>query len=240
MKNPKNLFYRSRSAKARKIQFQLKRSSMASQVYLKIGLKDGLEVVVPRRFNFRRIWNILREKEQWILKNLRKIAQLRAHAAKNSFKHGAKIEILGKTKLISFALNEDGTQRVIENSRQIIIHVPKKALAKKLLQEHLRKKTHQFFTHRTARLASRLGLTFNKISVRAQKTRWGSCSRAKNLSFNWRLILTPPKVADYIIIHELCHTVHHNHSKRFYALVEEHCPDYKERRAYLRDVHFLI
>ena len=77
-------------------------------------------------------------------------------------------------------------------------------------------------------------LTYAKISIRNQKSRWGSCSQTGNLSFNYRIILLPPHLADYVIVHELCHLQEKNHGKRFWALVAETVLDCKERRKELR------
>lgn len=91
-----------------------------------------------------------------------------------------------------------------------------------------------YFEKRVAELADLMSVRYGKITVRGQKSRWGSCSRNNNLNFNWRLIFMPIAVIEYVIIHELAHTVHHNHSQRFYALVERFCPDYKNLRKILR------
>ncbi len=80
-------------------------------------------------------------------------------------------------------------------------------------------------------------LEFNRISIRNQKTRWGSCSKRGNLNFNYRLIFLPPKIADYIIVHELCHLQELNHSSRFWNLVAKTIPNYKELRIALRKVN---
>lgn len=76
---------------------------------------------------------------------------------------------------------------------------------------------------------------YHNITIRDQKTRWGSCSSRGNLSFNWRLMLAPPAVLDYVVVHELCHLEHMNHSKDFWQCVESILPDYKERRKWLKE-----
>ena len=84
--------------------------------------------------------------------------------------------------------------------------------------------------------AARLGVSFGRVSIRAQKTRWGSCSSEGNLNFNCLLILLPPEIRDYVVVHELCHRMEMNHSPRFWALVEQVLPDYRERKRLLREL----
>jgi predicted metal-dependent hydrolase len=81
--------------------------------------------------------------------------------------------------------------------------------------------------------AAALGVSFNRIAVRDQRTRWGSCSTAGTLSFNWRLALAPAGVLDYIVVHEVCHLREHNHSRRFWALVAERRPEYRVHMGWL-------
>ena len=83
--------------------------------------------------------------------------------------------------------------------------------------------------------AERMGVTYGRITIRNQRTRWGSCSAKGNLNFNCLLMLCPQKVRDYVVIHELCHRKHLNHSADFWAEVEKNCPDYRIHRKWLKD-----
>ena len=83
--------------------------------------------------------------------------------------------------------------------------------------------------------AERIGVEYRRIRIGGQRTRWGSCSSRGTLSFNWRLVLAPPEVLDYVVVHELCHLRVPNHSGQFWALVERHRPHWRRQRAWLRD-----
>ena len=91
-----------------------------------------------------------------------------------------------------------------------------------------------FFPERVRTFAERIGVTFGKVTIRCQKTRWGSCSAAGNLNFNCLLMLTPLQVCDYVIIHELCHRLEMNHSARFWAEVAYVMPDWRESHTWLK------
>ncbi len=103
------------------------------------------------------------------------------------------------------------------------------------LEAPYRQAAKEYIPKRVAYYAELLDVTYATISIRDQKTRWGSCSSKGNLSFSWRLILAPPKVLDYVVVHELCHRKEMNHSPRFWALVESIIPDYKIHRKWLKE-----
>ena len=92
----------------------------------------------------------------------------------------------------------------------------------------------QFVPQRAAYFAPKIGVTYGRITIRAQRTRWGSCSAKGNLNFNCLLMLTPPEVLDYIVVHELCHRKEMNHSPKFWAEVEKILPNYKEQKHWLK------
>ena len=93
----------------------------------------------------------------------------------------------------------------------------------------------EWFPGRVAHYAPLVGVSYGRITVRNQKTRWGSCSAAGNLNFNCLLMMAPPEIRDYVVVHELCHRKELNHSARFWAEVERVLPDYKKRRKWLKD-----
>lgn len=102
-------------------------------------------------------------------------------------------------------------------------------------QQELRRRARETIPARVEFFAGRLGVSYGRISYRFQRTRWGSCSAKGGLSFNCLLLLCPPEVLDYVVVHELCHRRHMDHSARFWAEVALTLPDYNSRRAWLRE-----
>ena len=98
----------------------------------------------------------------------------------------------------------------------------------------LKKEARERLTELTEYWAGRMGISYGRISIRGQKTRWGSCSSKGNLNYNYLLVLCPDEVAEYVVIHELCHRIHMNHSKRFWEKIEEFCPNYRQARKWLK------
>ena len=122
--------------------------------------------------------------------------------------------------------------RKSEARREALAAIPK------LSEEELRalqRRGRQVFPARCALYAPLLGVDFGRISVRRQRSKWGSCSAKGNLNFNCLLLLAPERVLDYVVVHELCHRCEMNHSQRFWALVSSLCPDCAESRRWLRE-----
>ena len=101
--------------------------------------------------------------------------------------------------------------------------------------KELADKALRYIPERVAYFAQVVGVTYGRITIRNQKKRWGSCSSKGNLNFNCLLMLTPPEVIDYVVVHELCHRKEMNHSKAFWNEVEKVCPNYKESVRWLKE-----
>lgn len=93
----------------------------------------------------------------------------------------------------------------------------------------------KIFKRKTAAYAKKMSVTYGRITIREQKTRWGSCSSKGNLNFNWKLVLLAPELLDYVVVHELAHRREMNHSKNFWKIVEAELSDYRERRRRLKE-----
>ena len=106
---------------------------------------------------------------------------------------------------------------------------------KSLLVSWYRRHAELRLAEKTERWARIVGVIPNSVSVRDYKSRWGSCSTKGDVTYNWRIILAPHRIVDYVVIHELCHMLEHNHSPRYWKQVERHVPDWKERRDWLRN-----
>ncbi len=102
-------------------------------------------------------------------------------------------------------------------------------------EKRYREKARLLITERVNHYIRFTGESYTSLTIRDQKSRWGSCSSRKTLSFNYRLIFAPSKVLDYVVVHEICHLTHMNHSKDFWGLVAEVMPDYKIHKKWLRD-----
>ncbi len=174
---------------------------------LAIQINPDLSVTVraPIYASQREIERILKEKEGWIQKHIEKI---REQEAKRKEMYGEKGES-GESVERDYLSNEE----IQELALKALEYIPK----------------------RVSYFAKQIGIAYGKITIRNQKTRWGSCSSKGNLNFNCLLMLTPPKVIDYVIVHELCHRKEMNHSKAFWAEIEKVLPDYKEQMKWLKE-----
>ena len=125
----------------------------------------------------------------------------------------------------------------IEKKFQYFDKLPKK---RRFSREHYlknRETARKIMKNKVDKYSKELGLAYQKISIRDQKTRWGSCSKQGNLNFNYKIILLPEHLQDYIIIHELCHLQELNHSKKFWNLVSTICPEHKNYRRELKNTN---
>ena len=192
-----------------------------------------VNVVIPHGFPLSKVPGILKSRAKWLLSRLERLIHVQAMAP-ISIKNGDTVPYLGKElKLVLLEKQPDSNVSLTDN--KLTVSVDSQFTTERLLEDWYRAQAEKYLENKAQDISAGLGLSFTRLCIRGQKTRWGSCSRRGNLSLNWKLMMAPEPVIDYVIIHELCHLKQMNHSKRFWKLVEKFCPDFRSYRKWLKD-----
>jgi predicted metal-dependent hydrolase len=208
----------------RRIPVEIKRSSRASRLKLRIDRQSGVILVLPLRASNREGVAFLKRELSWVAKKVKNIPETVA------FSPGSTIPILGTPhevvhvpELRGFVWPEDG--RIFVTGREE--HVPRR------IKDWIKKAAKQEITPRVLDYTKKIDVGHVGITIRDQKTRWGSCSSGGRLNFSWRLFLMPEYVLDYVVAHEVAHLRHMNHSSQFWNLVNDINPDVKAAKKWL-------
>jgi predicted metal-dependent hydrolase len=205
--------------------YRVRRSDRARRVRVSVDAQGGVEVVLPRRSPERAAAAAVVELRPWIERRLADARAVRDAVAAR----GAAVPYLG-TEL---ALRpEPGRTRV--HRRGDVLLVPGDDRAPAAIERWYRRAAHREIAPRLDGAVAALDARYVKLTIRNQRTRWGSCSTTGAMSFNWRLLLAPEPVLDYVVWHEACHLLVMDHSPDFWALVRRHCPGYENHRRWLR------
>jgi predicted metal-dependent hydrolase len=225
-------------------QVKLVREAFRRRISMSIQLNDEIRVLVSRSTRKTEILQFLEFQKGWIENRLEKNSQLRSRYLKKTYTAGELFLYLGRQHQLELVMTEKAYGRISIDARLLKVEIPilrKPNLNGPLaelavpLRNFYRHQGRQRIEARTKVFSEKMSLFPKELSFRSQKTRWGSCSANGNLSFNWRLIVAPAEVIDYVIVHELAHLRHHNHSQNFWNLVASILPNYRELRKWLRD-----
>jgi len=193
---------------------------------LQISRGSNLELVLPRGYELSDAERFINQKADWISKHFRP----EEAGEENYLLLGREIRIIQVYELFT----KQHKLSFVKNELRIISPAGSRINLNKLYNIWLRNFAKRYLPGRAYELADKYGFKVNNISVRNQKTRWGSCSAKKNLSFNVNLVQYKKEIIDYVIVHELCHLKEMNHSKEFWQQVEKFCPNYKVYRKELK------
>lgn len=218
----------------RNITYTLKQSRRIRGIRLEIRAGSGLTVVVPVNYKYDQIQQILDEKTSWILKHLPAGRPRQIPLFKKEVDHGEKIPYLGQDVRVIISSGPDNTAGVELKGQSIYIHMKarQKSIAR-VLEKWYRMQAEVIFRQKAQKFSVFMDLRYKEILIRGQKTRWGSCSHTGNLTLNWKLMLAPEPVIDYVIMHELAHLKHMNHSRRFWEYLSRFCPQWRQHRQWL-------
>jgi predicted metal-dependent hydrolase len=218
------------------ISYVIKRSARAKYVRLEVRPETGLTVVIPRSYGSGHVPDLLRAKGNWISSKLADYGHVQPLSAERELRSGDTIPYLGRyLKVVKRQDHRKADGVKLEKDRLVVSLKSEGSRSNSVLERWYRMQAGTLIKERVDKLSSRLGLTYNRLIIRGQKTRWASCSHKGNLSFNWRLVMVAKPVIDYVIIHELTHLKEMNHTKRFWKRVAEHCPRWREHRKWLKE-----
>ena len=222
--------------------YQVRESQRARRIRLEVSSRDGLLVIVPRGTGRRHVTSLLEEKHDWIERAFRRVRERAAQ-------HAARPRVELPERLSLCAVDEEWTieYRPAEGARRVAIaesaanrlvahcDVAQPWICRALLRHWLNRKAHRCLIPWLERVSCEIGFVFAGVRIRAQRTRWGSCSRRGRISLNERLLFLPAPLVEYVLHHELCHTVHLNHGPAFWELLKNRLPECRRRQKELRD-----
>ncbi len=226
--------------------YQIRRSTRAKRARIIVSV-DKVEVVVPLHMSVKQVQQFVQEKQEWVStarsKVMAHVANI-AGFAPDSYRQGAMIPFQGEKYPLQIKLT-DNQQITIEFNSEFVANVPD-SLSKKLtaveLSQQIRlalmtwmgRVADQQVRKYTRKYQTLYQLQARSVSVKTQKSRWGSCGIHNDIYLNWLLVLAPAAVFEYVVIHEICHLQHRNHSAEFWGLVAKHCPEYHKQRQWLK------
>ncbi len=202
----------------------------SSRKTLSVSIDSFGRVIVraPLRVSERYIQDFLREKEGWIRQ---KQAQKSAFAVALPPEHldGYTFPLLGKScKIVLYA-----EKKIAYDGDADTLYLPKDRARERLVQ-WLKGNAKRILTAETARWAARMGVTYQSVGISSAKTRWGTCTADNRIRYTFRLLYLPKEIIEYVIVHELAHTLHKNHGRAFWGTVERYEPHWKDKRKFLR------
>ncbi|HUY58823.1 MAG TPA: SprT family zinc-dependent metalloprotease [Solirubrobacteraceae bacterium] len=205
--------------------YLVRRSDRARRVRVTVDRGGNVEVVLPRRLPQCAAQEAVVELRPWIERRLAEVGRQRAAV----LARGDTVPYLGASLAV---VGEAGRTRVTRRRDTLV--VPEGLKRQAALERWYRRMAREEIRTRLDRACAEAQLSYMRLTIRDQRTRWGSCSRAGAMSFNWRLLLAPEAVLDYVIWHEVCHLEVMDHSPRFWALVARRCPEHREHAAWLK------
>ena len=202
--------------------YQIKRSKRISGLKIEINQQGEIIATAPQLLPEFMIKKMIESKTDWIEKTLKKIRKQQINVNPNE------IIIFDKKYQIKINDEADKTDIKVWGDKLLVDNLSKKTKKQttEQIERFLKNTATKYLVQRTKTISQKMGIDYGRVSIRQQKSRWGSCSSQGNLNFNWRLVHYSPEVIDYVIIHELAHRKELNHSKRFWDIVRKYDPEY--------------
>lgn len=213
------------------VEYTVRESTEASEPRIDVGIHE-IRVVVPAGESVDPE-TLLSENAGWVLEKKEKFDDYRRSAPTRTFEEGRAFPFLGEDHQVTLA--DTAASEVGEGEFRLSAERVTAASIRSELETLYRRAAREHLTDRVERFAERMDVEPGKVEFRNQRTRWGSCSTNRTISLNWRLIMAPPEVIDYVVVHELAHLRVEKHTRRFWTLVREQVPSYSDCVRWLED-----
>ena len=220
--------------------YTVKESPRAKHVRLRLSLQDGLVVVVPRGFDQRLLPAVLAQEARWLERAWERLQAAQGQvepAARGELPATIHLRALGEEWTVEYrATASPHVSALARPGHKLLVlgHIADRQACFAALRRWLSRKAHQHLEPWLARLGREGGFQWSRVLIKSQRTRWGSCSTRHTITLSLKLLFLPPELVRYVLLHELCHTVQPNHSRRFWALLQRHDTAWSSRRKELR------
>ena len=227
------------------VPYFLKRVPRRRHVHILVNDQGTLEVRAPWRFSLPKARDVLRENAGWVCETLEAVRERLAQRPRlvtgtrlPLLDGSLRLDVRPQAQIDMFECARSWRGRA--ERRGTILRISATSLGedelRALIERWYRREAATHLSARVEHFSPRLGVQPSRVTIRGQRSRWGSCSGKGTVSLNWRLMMVPGALADYVVVHELCHLKHMNHSPRFWAMVGDVIPDYRKHR---RDLNAL-
>lgn len=211
------------------VEYDVRWSSDATKPRIDVDI-CGVTVVVPDAADVQPT-EFLRENAAWVVEKQRDFERHRERIPDRTFEAGETFPLLGTER--ELVIEPARSHTITDDEIRLRKSTVEQSTVKQVLENVYRREARDHFTDRASHYAELIDVEYDQIQVRNQRTRWGSCSTTGTISLNWRLMLAPSEIVDYVIIHELAHLRETNHDEEFWLLVAEYDPEYESHSAWL-------
>ena len=221
----------------RSVIYALRVSRRARFLRVTVSPSSGVVLTITPRTSRAQIAEFLDEHRGWIFRQLDRMSTIAARVPRR-WPYGPTLPYRGDEHVVVLRERPQGHWIERTPAAELVVSMadPAPDRARLLLKRWYIEEASRWLIDRATVLAEPLDVAWRQLRIGASEHRWGSCSAAGSLCFNYRLVMDPPAVLDYVVLHELCHRREFNHSPRFWSLVAEHCPHYRDSRAWLKTV----
>lgn len=205
---------------------------------ISVGPDKGIVVKIPLYFPAADVEKLVMEKAEWIAEKYIQMKEQQKDKPIHHFESGEIFQYRGTGLALNLIINSSRKRIMVKKQAGTLLVVApfaEKTVIKDAVEKWYRERAREVITDKVTYFQQFIEKPVGEIRIKEQKSRWGSCSSQGNLNFNWKIVMAPDEIIDYLVVHELCHRLHMNHSKEFWDSVGKIIPDYKQREKWLKE-----